>query len=76
MLFKEVTGMTINHSIIRLRRQEAARLLKDPAIKIYEICDWIGYTDQDHFRENLKETIRLDADRVLQQILMRNGVAR
>ncbi|WP_158082135.1 response regulator transcription factor [Paenibacillus ferrarius] len=55
LLFKEVTGMTINHWIIRLRMQEAARLLKDPAIKIYEICDWIGYADQDHFRESFKK---------------------
>ncbi|MFD0693905.1 response regulator [Paenibacillus sp. GCM10027628] len=55
VLFKEVTGMTINHSIIRLRMEEAARLLKDPSIKIYEICDWIGYTDQDHFRESFKK---------------------
>lgn len=51
LLVKEVTGMTINHIIVRFRMEEAARLLKDPANKIYEICDRIGYTDQDHFRE-------------------------
>lgn len=55
LLFKEVTGMTINHALIRLRMEEAARLLKDPAIKIYEICDRIGYTDQDYFRESFKK---------------------
>ncbi|MCY9669675.1 response regulator [Paenibacillus alginolyticus] len=55
LLFKEVTGVTINHAIIRLRMEEAARLLKDPTIKIYEICDRIGYTDQDHFRESFKK---------------------
>lgn len=54
-LVKEVTGMTINHLIIRLRMEEAARLLKDPAIRIYEICDRIGYADQDHFRESFKK---------------------
>jgi two-component system response regulator YesN len=55
LLFKEVTGLTINHWIIRLRMEEAGRLLKDPAIKIYEICDRIGYADQDHFRESFKK---------------------
>ncbi|TXK85054.1 response regulator [Paenibacillus sp. N3.4] len=59
LLFKEVTGTTINHAIIRLRMEEAARLLKDPAIKIYEICDQIGYTDQDHFRESFKKQFGL-----------------
>ncbi|BFT72069.1 response regulator [Paenibacillus sp. P36] len=55
LLVKEVTGVTMNHAIIRLRMEEAARLLKDPAIKIYEVCDRIGYTDQDHFRESFKK---------------------
>jgi two-component system, response regulator YesN len=59
LLFKEVTGMTINNAVIRLRMEEAARLLKDPAIKIYEICDRIGYTDQDHFRESFKKQFHL-----------------
>lgn len=54
-LVKEVTGQTINHWIIRLRMEEAARMLKDPANRIYEICDRIGYADQDHFRESFKK---------------------
>lgn len=58
-LVKEVTGMTINQLIVRLRLEEAARLLKDPAIRIYEICDRIGYTDQDYFRETFKKQFGL-----------------
>ncbi|RAV05510.1 response regulator [Paenibacillus sp. YN15] len=54
-IFKEVTGTTLNHTIIRLRMEKAANLMKDPAIKIYEICDQIGYTDQDYFRESFKK---------------------
>ncbi|THF83255.1 response regulator transcription factor [Cohnella fermenti] len=54
-LVKEVTGETINHWIVRLRMEEAARLLKDPANRIYEICDRIGYSDQDYFRETFKK---------------------
>jgi len=59
LLFKEVTGTTINTALIRLRMDEAARLLKDPAIKIYEMCERIGYTDQDHFRESFKKQFGL-----------------
>ncbi|MFD0713124.1 response regulator [Paenibacillus sp. GCM10027626] len=54
-LVKEVTGMTANHMIIRLRMEEAAKLLKDPVNRIYEICEKIGYADQDHFRETFKK---------------------
>lgn len=53
-LVKEVTGSTINHLLIRFRMEEAARLLKEPANRIYEICEAIGYADQDHFRESFK----------------------
>jgi len=59
LLFKEVTGMTINHWIIRLRMEEAGRLVKDPATKIYEICERVGYADQDHFRESFKKQFGL-----------------
>ncbi|MCJ8014748.1 response regulator [Paenibacillus sp. KQZ6P-2] len=58
-LVKEVTGMTINHWIVMLRMEEAARMLKDPANRIYEICDRIGYADQDHFRETFKKQFGL-----------------
>ncbi|RED64843.1 response regulator transcription factor [Cohnella lupini] len=55
LLVKDVTGATINHLIIGLRMEEAARLLKNPMNRIYEICERIGYTDQDHFRESFKK---------------------
>ncbi|GIO15696.1 hypothetical protein J19TS2_52510 [Cohnella xylanilytica] len=59
LLFKEVTGATINQTIVRLRLEEAARLLKDPSIRIYEVCDRIGYADQDYFREVFKKQFGL-----------------
>ncbi|WP_284645087.1 response regulator transcription factor [Paenibacillus silviterrae] len=55
LVFKEVTGHTLNHFIIRLRMEEAARLLQDPIMKVYEVCDLIGYSDQDYFRESFKK---------------------
>ncbi len=58
-LFKEVTGITVYASLIRLRMDEAARLLKDPNIRVYEVCEMIGYSDQDHFRESFKKQFSL-----------------
>ncbi|MFF2091394.1 response regulator [Paenibacillus sp. NPDC058174] len=55
LVVKEVTGQTITQWIIRLRMEEAARLLEDPMIKIYELCERIGYADQDYFRESFKK---------------------
>lgn len=55
LLVKDVTGTTINAWLVRLRLAEAARLLKDPANRIYEICERVGYTDQDYFREVFKK---------------------
>lgn len=54
-IFKEVTGVTLNHTVIRMRMEDAAVQLRDPNAKIYEICDLIGYSDQDHFRESFKK---------------------
>ncbi|MCD9020732.1 response regulator transcription factor [Cohnella silvisoli] len=69
LLVKEVTGMTINHLIIGLRMEEAARLLKDPVNRIYEICERIGYTDQDHFRESFKKQFGLTPTEYRNQLL-------
>ncbi|MFC5699805.1 helix-turn-helix domain-containing protein [Cohnella faecalis] len=54
-LFKEATGVTVYACLIRLRMDEAAELLKEPYAKVYEVCDRIGYADQDHFRESFKK---------------------
>lgn len=58
-IVKEVTGATLNHAVIRMRMEEAAVLLRDPNARIYEICDQIGYSDQDHFRESFKKQFGL-----------------
>lgn len=66
---KEVTGSTINHWIIGMRMDEAARMLKDPLIKIYEVCDKVGYVDQDHFRESFKKQFGLTPTEFRNQFL-------
>ncbi|GAA3407478.1 response regulator [Paenibacillus hodogayensis] len=53
-IFKETVGTTINHYIIAQKMELAARLLQDPDMKVYEVCERIGYADHDHFRISFK----------------------
>ncbi|WP_040951303.1 response regulator transcription factor [Gorillibacterium massiliense] len=53
-LFKEATGTTVNNYIIARKMELASQLLKNPETKIYEVCDQIGYSDIDHFRDSFK----------------------
>lgn len=55
LLFKKMTGTTINAFIIFRKMELAAQLLEDPCLKIYEVCDRIGYSDQDYFRVSFKK---------------------
>lgn len=50
-LFKQVTGESISKYIVKCKLEKAAELLKDPGIKVYEVCDRVGYTDQNYFRD-------------------------
>lgn len=49
VLYKKETGETIMDSITRYRLKKAKELLKDKALKIYEISEAVGYTDPNYF---------------------------
>lgn len=48
-LFKKETGQTINEFITAVRMEHAKQLLRDPAIKIYEVAGLVGYQDTYYF---------------------------
>jgi len=48
-IFKDRTGISISNYLNNLRIKEATRLLIDSTMKIYEISDAIGYSDQNYF---------------------------
>lgn len=50
-IFKHIMGESISKYLIKSKLIIAAELLRDPSIKIYEVCDRIGYTDQNYFRD-------------------------
>lgn len=49
-IFKQVTGVSISKYIIQCKMEKAAQLLKDPGIKVNEVCDRLGYSNLDYFR--------------------------
>lgn len=48
-VFKKHTGMTINAYLTRYRLERAGELLRDHSLRLYEICDRVGYRDYKHF---------------------------
>ena len=54
-LFKKEVGETFTNYITGLRIEEAKRLMKTTNMKIYEICDSIGYNNVEHFSRLFKK---------------------
>ena len=48
-LFKEETGATYTHYIMRIRVENAKRLMADNSMKLYEIASAVGYTNVQYF---------------------------
>lgn len=53
-LFKKETGQTIRHYIIALKMKKACELLRDTALKTYEISEAVGYNDAIFFSRTFK----------------------
>lgn len=47
--FKLQTGMNFTAFLIKVRMEEAVRLLDDPNLRIYEVSDRVGYENPKHF---------------------------
>lgn len=48
-LFKEKTGETFLNYIMKIRINKAKELLQNTDMKIYEICEYVGYSDTNYF---------------------------
>ena len=53
-MFKAKTGETLIHYIMRMKIEKAIALLKQPHLKVYEICSLVGYKNNYHFTEVFK----------------------
>ena len=56
-IFKEYTGVSFSSYLIQLRLEKAKQLLADPALKIYEVSERVGYNDQAHFTHVFKKFV-------------------
>ncbi|SDE55465.1 Response regulator containing CheY-like receiver domain and AraC-type DNA-binding domain [Paenibacillus sp. UNCCL117] len=54
-LFKLETGMSFSDYVTETRMSQAAQLLRDTNLKIYEICEKSGYKDVRHFYKLFKQ---------------------
>jgi two-component system, response regulator YesN len=50
-LFKQKTGQGFKEYVIQLRLDQAKEMLHNPALKIADICERIGYQDMRHFSQ-------------------------
>jgi len=53
-LFKAETGSTFTHHLTKARMTKAKELLRETNLKIYAICEQVGYADQAHFSRMFK----------------------
>lgn len=55
VLFRKETGEKIMDTLTNVRMNKARKLLQDPALKIYEISEMVGYGDSNHFSKYFKK---------------------
>ncbi|WP_026560689.1 MULTISPECIES: response regulator [Bacillaceae] len=56
-IFKQETGESFSSYLINLRIEKAKELLRNPALKIYEVCEQVGYNDPAHFTHVFKKSV-------------------
>ena len=58
-LFKEATNENFSEFLIRMRMERACQYLLDPKMKIYEICDRVGYKNILYFNRQFKDVYEM-----------------
>jgi two-component system response regulator YesN len=54
--FKKEAGMTFRDYLTRTRVDSARKLLEETNLRVYEICELVGYTNVEHFSRIFKKT--------------------
>lgn len=58
-LFKKKTGMTYQSYLTEYRIERAKKLLEETDLRIYEICELVGYTDSKHFNQLFERSVEM-----------------
>lgn len=59
-IFKETTGENFINYLTRIRIEKAQQMLIKPEMKIYEIAQAVGYTDQAYFSRLFKQVVGIN----------------
>ena len=54
-LFKKETGTGFNEYLVKIRMEEAKKLLRDTEINIKDICVMVGYQDLKHYTATFRK---------------------
>ncbi len=57
--FKKYTGQSINQFLVQLRINMAAKLLRDTALSLKEICDRTGFSDVSYFSKAFRAKLNI-----------------
>lgn len=55
-MFKAVTGETFVVYLTKVRMEKACELLKNPELRLYDICHQVGYVDANYFTKVFQKT--------------------
>ena len=58
-LFKKKTGVTYQKYLTNLRMKEACRFLRESDMRVYEVCERVGYTDVNYFSKLFERSVGL-----------------
>ncbi len=55
--FKTETGENFSDYVVRLRMEQAVRLMRNPGLKLYEIAEMVGYENKNYFSKAFKKAM-------------------
>jgi len=61
--FRKESGMTFSEYLTRTRIDAAKKLLKETNLRVYEICEMVGYPNVEHFSRIFKKTTGVSPNR-------------
>jgi YesN/AraC family two-component response regulator len=68
VLFKQVTGLTVNQYIANVRIHSAKTMLKSGAYRVTEVAECCGYNDVFHFYKQFKYITGIPPSRYIPRI--------
>ncbi|GMQ64581.1 response regulator transcription factor [Vallitalea maricola] len=62
-LFSQNLGVTYSDYLTQVRLEHAKKLLKTTNLKIYEICEQVGYSSKEHFSRLFKKNVGMNPNK-------------